>query len=43
MPWQLILIIIAIVLFVLAGLGVSPRGYNLEAFGLAFLAASFLL
>lgn len=43
MPWKLILVIVAIVLFILGGLGVSPRGYNLIGFGLAFLSASFLL
>lgn len=43
MPWHLILIIVAIVLFILAGLGVSPRGYSLGWFGLAFLATSFLI
>ena len=37
-----ILLIIAVILFALAGLGVAADRFNLMALGLAFFAASFL-
>lgn len=43
MPWKIILIIVAIVLFILGGFNVPLFGYNLVAFGLAAFAASFLV
>jgi hypothetical protein len=44
MNWSLILFGIAVVLFVLAAIGVqSPPRYNLTAAGLAFVAAGLLL
>ena len=38
----LILLLIAVILFVLAGLNIPAGNYNLIAFGLAFFALSFL-
>jgi len=38
-----VLLVIGIVLFILAGLNVNVRSYNLVGFGLACLTASFLL
>lgn len=40
--FHLLALIIAIVLFVVAGLGVGTGRYSLIAFGLAFLSLSFL-
>jgi hypothetical protein len=43
MPWKIIFLIVAILLFILAGLNVAMFGWNLVAFGLAAFAASFLV
>lgn len=40
---SLICLIFALVLFIIAGVGVDSGRYNLIAFGLAFLTASFIL
>jgi hypothetical protein len=38
-----VLILIAIILFILAGVGVASGRYNLIAIGLAFFAGAFLV
>jgi hypothetical protein len=43
MPLGLIFLIVSIILFVIAGLGVTYRQWNILAWGLAFFAASVLI
>ena len=38
-----ILMLIAVILFILAAVGVATARFNLEAAGLAFMAGSFLV
>jgi hypothetical protein len=43
MPLGLIFLVVAIILFVIAGLGVAYRNWNILAWGLAFFALSVLV
>lgn len=43
MPWRIILLVLAILLFLAAAFNVDVFGYNLVAFGLAAFAGSFLV
>jgi|KBSMisStaDraftv2_1062788.scaffolds.fasta_scaffold2603090_1 hypothetical protein len=42
MTLGLVFLIVALILFVIAGLGIAYRNWNILGWGLAFFAASFL-
>ncbi len=42
MSIHLILLLVALILFIIAGLGVNTDRYSVGWFGLAFMAAAFL-